>query len=247
MFLKHEEHGLRSGRIHLIDRLAYFPVLISFQGIACVAAYFPVQISSVQGKPVLQFPPVAIRSVSPRPAVSFLFGCPFSWLLQWHRFLISPSVHLSIQHYTGFLQESYSENQQTIGGFPLKTDNKNGPPSHPQQPAIIPIYINPLQNFSLDHCQGLQPPLNFLCDKTVYMPKRINGFYAVYPLNFPSPSVNSPLPSVERPKNGAKIGRFLLDFGLVFSPKTTIYCGLISYFPFKPQFRICITTSTCVE
>lgn len=124
MFLKHEGHGSWSGKIHHIDRLAYFPVLISFQGIACVTADLPVQISPVQGNSVLQFSFVAIRSVSPRPAISFLFGCPFSWLLQWHRFLIPPSVHLSIKHYTGFLQESYSENQQTIGGFPIKTDNK---------------------------------------------------------------------------------------------------------------------------
>ena len=148
MSLNHEEHGSRSSKIHHIDRLTYFPVLISFQGIACVTVDLPVQIFPVQGKPVLQFPSVAIRAVSPRPAVSFFFGCPFSRLLQWHRFLIPPSVHLLIQHYTGFLQESYSENQQTIGGFPLKTDNKNRPPSRPQQPAIIPIYINPLKTFT---------------------------------------------------------------------------------------------------
>ena len=170
MSLNHEEHGSRAGEIHHIDRLTYFPVLISFQSIACVTADLPVQIPPVQGKPVFQLFSVAIRSVSPRPAVSFFFGCPFSWLLQWHRFLIPPSVHLSIQHYTDILQESYFENQQTIGGFPLKTDNKNRPPSLPQQPAIIPVYINPHQNFSSAHCQGLQPSLNFLCDKTVYMP-----------------------------------------------------------------------------
>ncbi len=169
MFLKHEEHG--SSKIHHIDCLAYFPVLISFQCFPCVTADLPVQIPPVQGKPVLQLPSVAIRSVSPRPAVSFLFGCPFSWLLQWHCFLIPPSVHFSIKHYTGFLQKSYSENQQTIGGFLLKTDNKNGPPSRSQQPPAIPIYINLLQNFSLAHCKGPQPPINFLCDKTIYMQK----------------------------------------------------------------------------
>lgn len=48
-------------------------------------------------------------------------------------------------------------------------------------------------------------------------------------------------------KNGVKIGHFSLDFRLVFSPKTTISCGLFPYFFFKPQFHICIIHSTCLE
>ena len=109
-----------------------------------------------------------------------------------------------------------------------------------------PLSVKTLDSFIIP--KGGSPSHNTIPHSSPgHVPSSWHSPFSTVPFPTRTSPDNFPLPSVERRKNGAEIARFSLDFRLVFLPKVTISCGLTSYFSFKPQFRICIITSTFVE